>query len=107
MGRKKANIEAKSSNDVDSVEGTEEFDSESVAGEVMPDLAQDDLSVSEDLDIVESPCNSMSAKAREKLETKKRLDAYLERQMLKESGWDEDDELFDDEFFTEVAHHRN
>ncbi len=102
MGRKKANIEAKSSSDVDSVEDPVGFEDESAPGEVLPDLAQDDLVVSEELDIIETPCNSMSAKARERLETKKRLDAYLEKQMLKESGWDEDDELFDDEFFSEV-----
>jgi hypothetical protein len=36
-----------------------------------------------------------------KLEVKRRLDAYLERKWFREHGWDDDDELFNDDFFAE------
>ena len=40
-------------------------------------------------------------KANHKLEVKKRLDAYLERKWFKDHGWEDDDDLFDDDFFSE------
>jgi hypothetical protein len=40
-------------------------------------------------------------KAKHKLKVKKRLDAYLERKWFKDHGWDDDDDLFNDDFFSE------
>ena len=40
-------------------------------------------------------------KINHKLEVKKRLDAYLERKWFKDHGWDDDDDLFNDDFFSE------
>ncbi|MGB5709229.1 MAG: hypothetical protein WBM41_20660 [Arenicellales bacterium] len=40
-------------------------------------------------------------KANQKLAVKKRLDAYLERKWFKEHGWEDDDELFSDDFFSD------
>lgn len=40
-------------------------------------------------------------KANHKLEVKKRLDAYLERKWFKDHGWEDDDDLFNDDFFSE------
>lgn len=40
-----------------------------------------------------------SKKVDHKLEVKKRLDAYLERKWFQENGWEDDDELFSDDFF--------
>ena len=37
----------------------------------------------------------------EKLAAKKRMDDYLERKWFKDQGWDDDDELFGDEYFAE------
>lgn len=37
--------------------------------------------------------------ASRRLATKRRLDAYLERKWFRENGWDDDDDLFNDEFF--------
>jgi len=72
----------------------QEFASETGDPEIDKEIAS--------LAVDETPCHTMSPKARAKLETKKRLDAYRERQRLKDSGWDDDDELFDDEYFREV-----
>ena len=46
--------------------------------------------------------NGTSRKASAKLETKRRLDAYLERKWFRDHGWDDDDELFNDEFFADT-----
>ena len=40
-------------------------------------------------------------KINHKLEVKKRLDAYLERKWFKDHGWEDDDDLFNDDFFSE------
>lgn len=42
-----------------------------------------------------------------RLMTKRRLDAYLERKWFRENGWDDDDDLFDDEFFKESGNRRS
>ncbi|MGI9317186.1 MAG: hypothetical protein ACR2QW_07660 [bacterium] len=75
--------------------------------------ANDDLDLFEDTDLeevdaelvqVESDDTVVSAsvnKTDHKLKVKKRLDAYLERKWFKDHGWDDDDDLFDDDFFSE------
>ncbi len=40
-------------------------------------------------------------KTNHKLKVKKRLDAYLERKWFKDHGWEDDDDLFNDDFFSE------
>lgn len=48
-----------------------------------------------------------SKKADHKLEVKRRLDAYLERKWFQENGWEDDDELFSDDFFYEPHSRRH
>jgi len=101
MGKLKSNSNAESDNDID---GYEEGSPNSEGSD--NDESQLDMRLINDIEIDALPCDSGSTKEAEKLKTKRRLDAYLERQMLMESGWDEDDELFSDEFFTEVDNER-
>ena len=50
-----------------------------------------------------------SQKINAKLQVKKRMDDYLERKWFRDNGWDDDDDLFNDDFFTgewtENRHH--
>ncbi len=39
----------------------------------------------------------------EKLETRRRLGAYLERQWFYDHGWDKDDEIFEDDYFSDLT----
>ena len=41
-----------------------------------------------------------SQKINAKLQVKKRMDDYLERKWFRDNGWDDDDDLFNDDFFT-------
>ncbi len=101
MGKLKSNSNAESDNDIDG------YEEGSPNAEGLDDgEGQLDMRLLNDIEIEELPCDTKSTKEAEKLKTKRRLDAYLERQMLKESGWDEDDELFSDEFFTEADNGR-
>jgi len=101
MAKLKSNSNAESDSDID------EYEEGSPNSEGLDDGEnQPDMRLLNDIEIDELPCDSRSAKEADRLKTKRRLDAYLERQMLKESGWDEDDELFSDEFFTETDHER-
>lgn len=69
-----------------------------------------DLDVLED-DVVEAAprpngkpvTHGSSRRASARLETKRRLDAYLERKWFRDHGWDDDDELFKDDFFTDSS----
>ena len=74
------------------------------------DLYEDDevivtvteVGIDDSEDQLEMEC--LNAKANKKLITKRRLDDYLERKWFKENGWDDDDDLFQDEYFTEETH---
>jgi hypothetical protein len=50
---------------------------------------------------LESEKSITKIKANKKLMAKKRMDAYLERKWFKDQGWDDDDELFGDAYFTD------
>jgi len=106
MGKKQANSDASADSTAGAIDSIDEAGEIAVSEEADADIDREEIFISDELDIDETPCNAVSAKARERLETKKRLDAYLEKQLLKESGWDEDDELFDDEFFSEPGRGR-
>lgn len=74
------------------------FEDEDIDG-IDPELMQAEP---EELVDVES-----GKKVNHRLEVKKRLDAYLERKWFKDHGWEDDDDLFDDDFFSasEVGDH--
>jgi hypothetical protein len=59
----------------------------------IPDL--DEIPENSDLDI-----NIEPRKINAKLLLKKRMDDYLERKWFRDNGWDDDDDLFNDDFFT-------
>jgi len=59
-------------------------------------LEMDDMEATDGLDI-----NISSRKINAKLQLKKRMDDYLEKKWFRDNGWDEDDDLFNDEFFTD------
>jgi hypothetical protein len=65
-------------------------------------LDLDDIAENSDLEV-----KFESRKINAKLQLKKRMDDYLERKWFKDNGWDEDDDLFNDDFFTgkEVDNH--
>jgi hypothetical protein len=61
-----------------------------------------DLELPDDvMEVSRPPVNGIASRARARLEVKRRLDAYLERKWFRDHGWDDDDELFNDEFFME------
>lgn len=73
------------------------FDDESV---IEPDV--DDVEMlAEDLETVSAPVNGSRRRSSDRLQVKRRLDAYLERKWFRDHGWDDDDELFNDEFFSD------
>ena len=53
--------------------------------------------------IDETPPTMAERNLQQKQRAKKRMDAYLERQWFKENGWDEEDDLFKDEFFNDTG----
>lgn len=59
-------------------------------------IALDALDIEQITDVIED-----FQKINQKLQIKKRLDAYLEKQWLKDCGWDLEDELFNDAFFAD------
>ena len=46
--------------------------------------------------------STFESKTDTKLVAKKRMDDYLERKWFKDQGWDDDDELFSDEYFSDA-----
>lgn len=71
-------------------------DEDEEEAEFLPGILQD-IDDPEKLELIK---RVVSRKAQCKLESKRRLDAYMERKWFKEQGWDDDDELFFDEFFS-------
>jgi len=54
-----------------------------------------------DIDNPETDKATAEGKIKDKLSAKKRMDAYLERKWFKNQGWEDDDELFGDEYFSD------
>jgi len=61
------------------------------------EIAEDEVAVAEVDDLQQTPF--LKGKANPKLVNKRRLDDYLERKWFRENGWDDDDELFNDQYF--------
>lgn len=93
-----------------------EKDSPSVDGEFdlfdddeVPDMDVDQLEEDASADMIRSvgspaPAGT-TARRSGNPETRRRLNAYMERQWFRDLGWDDDDELFNDEFFSEPPGH--
>ena len=81
------------------------YDDESVIAsdgdgiEMLGDELADELG--DGLDDAVRSTNGRSKKASPKLAVKRRLDAYLERKWFRDHGWEDDDELFNDDFFSD------
>ncbi len=86
---------AKSSRD----EGLDLFDDEDIMDSDVVDLEELDDDIDEDGEGPSLRVSPQARKARARLDVKRRLDAHLERKWFRDHGWDDDDELFKDEFF--------
>ncbi len=100
----KANDKSESDEDLDLFEGDEGLDSD-----LELDLMDDSVEEAAPKDSEAVSVNVPSLKASAKLETKRLLDDYLERKWFRDHGWEDDDELFNDEFFSDdskpIHHH--
>ena len=95
------------SKEKDSPSVDDEFDlfdeDEALEPDVDLDLLEEGTPV-EMTQVVANPAPTGPAPRRPgKLETRRRLNAYLERKWFRDLGWDDDDELFNDEFFTDTS----
>ncbi len=95
------------SKEKDSPSVDDEFDlfdeDEALESDVDLDLLEEGTPV-EMTQVVANPAPKGTAVRRTgKLETRRRLNAYLERKWFRDLGWDDDDELFNDEFFTDTS----
>ena len=100
----KANTKSDADEDLDLFEDGEELESD-LDLELLGDADDEELPKLNGA----SAARGSSRKASAKLETKRRLYAYLERKWFRDHGWGDDDELFNDEFFAEssnpIHHH--
>ncbi|MXX15661.1 MAG: hypothetical protein F4Z52_00080 [Gammaproteobacteria bacterium] len=97
------------SKEKDSPSVDDEFDlfdeDEALESDVDLDLLEEGTPVEMTQGVANPAPNGTAARRTGKLETRRRLTAYFERKWFRDLGWDDDDELFNDEFFTDTSGH--
>ncbi len=95
------------SKEKDSPSVDDEFDlfdeDEALESDVDLDLPEEGTPVEMTQAVANPAPNGTAARRTGKLETRRRLNAYLERKWFRDLGWDDDDELFNDEFFSDTS----